>query len=171
MKTSQNFLRALSATLGALGLITLVACEAKVDGGNFPALPPPNVSEGVKVDGLWKTDCVPVSGVYTIVSVQFAGNTMKVLADIYTGSTCATKYPGTTTSESNGTFALAGQSSSIANAVNIDYTLTDKTTGEKDVVFDVVLVENNIMYLGATKGTSPNQRPTQLDRTMAFKKR
>lgn len=157
--------------------LALAACQARVDGGsitpNTPYFPDNPISESLEIEGTWRTDCVLATGsnIYTIQSVEFLGQSMKTRADIYMDSTCQQKFSGVPTSVSEGSYKLAGTSSSISGAYNIDYTLTDLGSGETETFYDAVLIESGTMYLGTVKGLSSNVRPAEVDRSLAFKKR
>lgn len=151
-----------------------------------------------ELQGRWQGGCVlfdredPDDG-YEITSFTFTGNTYRSDSTVYADSNCSTVlerglFMSASSMQTEGTVSRAPGSKDTAqgSVAFIDVhterflidnvPLTEAMAGvfPAETQYDIVLLENNTIYLGnvsgSNDGTSPERRPTELDENRVYVK-
>lgn len=167
MKTSQ----VLVLFLAVIGMNSLVGCSAKIDGGVVDLMdklaPPPSSNGSLQVEGIWETDCLQDTGAAYKAKYVFSGNRMDADVVFYSDAQCTSKFAE---EHASGVFAISGPSQDQAGAFNLDYTITTDN-GVTETLYDLVMVENNSLYLAEYQGMNPQSRPIEVSKKIAYKKK
>lgn len=135
-----------------------------------PVTPPDQVTV---LEGTWKKPCGHVEGEahYDIVTVSFTRSAFATSIENYIDSACTTPLPEAPNPTSSGNFTLGEDVllSSGLTATELTSHVTQFNGADFEIdEYNVVYINNNILYTGEGTTSSPDQRPTSLDYNRPF---
>ncbi|MGK0524140.1 MAG: hypothetical protein ACI92N_001779 [Pseudomonadales bacterium] len=125
------------------------------------------------LEGTWKKQCGNVDGEshYDIVTVSFTQGTFTTSIENYIDSGCTTPFQEAPNPISSGVFSLGEDVllSEGVTATEFNTHVTQFNGADFEInEYDIVYINNNVLYAGLESGSSPELRPTSLNYNRQF---
>lgn len=164
----------LKQTLFHTLVLSFVALSIQACSGNSKQAPSaapgpePEATGLSSIDGNWTTGCVLQNGAASNEQRTFTKGAFTIAGEVYMGATCDGSPIITFTSK--GTYSVSGTAANPVGAVNIDVTVTEGDQAQPGTYYTIALIEGGKLYFADVTTSSPNARPTDVNRTRPFSK-